>query len=285
MTTMHASTLCRRELGLLEATVLHTYNDATGTPTIGTGHTAAAGSPIPTPGLTITAAQADAILAADLAKIYEPAVNRRVTVPLATFEFDAVLLLTYNIGEGNLAKSDLLRCLNAGDRVGAAAGFSHFITSHGQVLDGLRTRRATERTIFLTGTYPGLKPAPGQTTAEMSDAVTLVEGAKGDAVEHLQTELKTLGFFTALSDGNFGPLTKHAVQAFQRAHGLGDDGIAGIKTGLALEAALRPPVPAVAIAAAKPAITTAPAAPLILPAAKTFTWSERLHILATGKAA
>ena len=78
---MHASTLARRELGGLEATILHTYPDATGTPTIGTGHTAAAGPPVPTPGMTITATQADATLAVDLAKVYDPAVNRRVKEP------------------------------------------------------------------------------------------------------------------------------------------------------------------------------------------------------------
>lgn len=290
---MHASTLCRRELSLLEGNILHAYQDPVGIWTLGVGHTAAAGPPVPTLGMTITAGQSDAILAADLAKVYEPAVDRRVTVPLAQYERDAVILLAYNIGEGNLAKSDLLRCLNAGDKAGAAAGFSHFTTSRGVQLAGLVKRRATERTIFLTGTYPGLKPDAGQTTAEMSAAVTLAQGSKGDAVEHLQTELKTLGYFITTPDGNFGPLTKAAVQAFQRAHGLGDDGIAGIKTGLALEAALRPPVPAVAIAAKdpmpqpKPPATPvpAPAGPHILPAPAKLSWSARLRILFTGKAA
>ena len=202
---MHASTLARRELAVLEATILHWYPDATGTWTCCTGHTAAAGPPVYVAGQTFTAVQADTILAVDLAKVYEPAVNRRVKVPLTQYEFDAVLILTYNIGEANLAKSDLLRCLNAGDKAGAAAGFSHFTTSHGKQLTGLVSRRATERTIFLTGTYPGLKPASGQTTAEMAHTVTLGQGAKGEAVTHLQTELKTLGFLTAAADGVFGP--------------------------------------------------------------------------------
>ena len=295
--SMHASTLCRRELALLEGNILHTYNDAVGVPTIGCGHTAAAGPPVPTPGMTITVAQADTILAVDLAKVYEPAVARRVTVPLTQYEFDAVLILTYNIGEGNLAKSDLLRCLNAGDKAGAAAGFSHFTTSHGKQLAGLVSRRATERTIFLTGTYPGLKPVAGQTTAEMAHTVTLGRGATGDAVTHLQTELKTLGFLTVAPDGVFGPLTKQAVQAFQRAHGLSDDGIAGLKTGMAIEAALRPPAPAVAIAASKdpmpqlkpvtPPVVPSPGTtgPHLLPAPAKLSFWARLRILFTGKAA
>ena len=293
MTTMHASTLCRRELALLEGTILHAYQDPVGVWTIATGHTAAAGPPVPTPGMTITAAQADAILAVDLAKVYEPAVSRHVKVPLTTNEADALILLTYNIGEANLAKSDLLRCLNSGDKAGAAAGFSHFTTSHGKQLAGLVSRRATERTIFLTGTYLGLKPVAGQTTAEVAHTVTLGRGSTGDAVTHLQTELKTLGFLTQAPDGVFGPLTKQAVQAFQRAHGLSDDGIAGLKTGMAIEAALRPPVPAVAIAASKdpmpqpkPSAAPAPkpAGPHILLATPKLSWAARLRIFFTGRA-
>lgn len=295
MAVMHASTLCRRELALLEGTILHWYRDATQTWTCCTGHTAAAGPPVYAASQTFTAVQGDAILAVDLAKVYEPGVARRVTVPLTQYEFDALLLLTYNIGEGNLAKSDLLRCLNAGDKAGAAEGFSHFTTSHGKQLAGLVSRRATERTIFLTGTYPGLKAAAGQTTAEMAHAVTQGQGAKGEAVTHLQTELKTLGFLTA-ADGVFGPLTKQAVQAFQRAHGLSDDGIAGLKTGMAIEAALRPPVPAVAIAAHKepmpqpkpPAAPSVPspgaAGPHLLPAPAKLSWAARLRVLFTGRA-
>ena len=291
---MHGSTLIRREIALQEGCILHAYKDATGTVTAMVGHTAAAGPPIPVMGQSYTQAQADVTLAADLAKTYEPAVTRHVKVPLTQYEFDAILCLTFNVGEGNLAKSDLLRCLNAGDKAGAAAGFSHFTTSHGKQLAGLVSRRATERTIFLTGTYPGLKPVAGQTTAEMAHAVTLGRGSTGEAVTHLQTELKTLGFLTAAADGVFGPLTKQAVQAFQRAHGLSDDGIAGLKTGMAIEAALRPPVPAVAIAASKdlmpqPKPPAAPAPKLTGPhnlgaQPKLSIWA-RLRILFTGKAA
>ena len=289
---MRASTLCRQELGLLEGTVLHWYPDATGNWTCCTGHTPAAGPPVYQAGQTFTAAQADTILAADLAKVYEPAMARQIKVPLAQYEWDAVELLTYNIGEANLAKSDLLRCLNVGDKAGAAAGFSHFTTSHGQQLAGLVSRRATERTIFLTGTYPGVKPAAGQSTAEMAGVVTLAQGSSGEAVTALQTDLKALGFLTTAADGDFGPLTKHAVQAFQRVHGLSDDGIAGLKTGMAIEAALHPPTSAAAIArlpmpTTKPPAVPSPgqAGPHNLPPAPKLSLLARLRILFTGKAA
>ena len=287
MPDLHASTLCRRELALLEATVLHWYRDATGTWTCCTGHTAAAGPPAYLVGQSFTAVQSDAILAADLGKVYEPAVARRVTVPLTQYEFDAIVLLTYNIGEGNLAKSSLLACLNRGDKAGAAEGFGHFTTSHGQQLAGLVKRRGIERQIFTSGIYPGVKPAPGHSTAEMAAAVTLGEGMTGDAVTRLQTDLKTLGFLPQKPDGKFGPLTKAAVQAFQRAHGLGDDGLAGLKTGVAIEAVLRPSVPVIAPKPKPVAALPSVAAVKGAPAANVHSPSlwVRLRFLFTGHAA
>lgn len=51
-----------------EAIVLSAYNDGTGTMTIGAGHTAAAGPPVPRSGLTITLTEAINIFRTDLAK-------------------------------------------------------------------------------------------------------------------------------------------------------------------------------------------------------------------------
>lgn len=50
------------------------------------------------------------------------------------------------------------------------------------------------------------------------------------AWNEIQTRLMTLGFDPGGIDGKFGPRTKSAVRAFQRAHGLVDDGIVGPKT-------------------------------------------------------
>ena len=57
---------------------------------------------------------------------------------------------------------------------------------------------------------------------------TLRQGDKGDAVADLQRALKIT------ADGDFGPGTKKAVVAFQKAHGMYADGIVGRNTWAAL---------------------------------------------------
>ena len=59
---------------------------------------------------------------------------------------------------------------------------------------------------------------------------TLREGDKGTQVRVLQWRLTDLGYACGKIDNVFGPKTKKAVQEYQRANGLEDDGIAGPKT-------------------------------------------------------
>jgi peptidoglycan hydrolase-like protein with peptidoglycan-binding domain len=62
----------------------------------------------------------------------------------------------------------------------------------------------------------------------------LREGSKGNAVITLQNVLKITGDYRNTVDGNFGPRTKTAVQAFQKRVGLVVDGIVGDRTWQAL---------------------------------------------------
>jgi peptidoglycan hydrolase-like protein with peptidoglycan-binding domain len=69
-----------------------------------------------------------------------------------------------------------------------------------------------------------------------SESVTsLKQGDCGPEVENLQRHLSAAGFEPGKLDGMFGPKTKAAVMAFQRARGLEVDGIAGPRTWSALD--------------------------------------------------
>ena len=47
---------------------------------------------------------------------------------------------------------------------------------------------------------------------------------------NIQQALKSAGYYQGTLDGKIGPMTKQAVQAFQRDHGLTADGVIGRKT-------------------------------------------------------
>lgn len=123
---------------------LKAYQDAVGVWTIGYGHT----GPDVTPGLVISQAQADALLARDLNR-FETGVTRLVSVPLNQNQFDALLSFSYNLGLGSLQNSTLLRLLNQRDYAGAAAQFPRWNKAGGKVLPGLTRRRAAEQALFL----------------------------------------------------------------------------------------------------------------------------------------
>jgi peptidoglycan hydrolase-like protein with peptidoglycan-binding domain len=68
---------------------------------------------------------------------------------------------------------------------------------------------------------------------------SLHQGSRSPAVSDLQTRLNDLSYRNAqghalATDGHFGPATRHAVEAFQRDHGLTPDGIVGRGTLSAL---------------------------------------------------
>ena len=69
---------------------------------------------------------------------------------------------------------------------------------------------------------------------------TLRQGSSGAAVKTLQQKLSSKGF-SLVADGQFGPKTRAAVLAFQRANGLVADGIVGPKTWAKLNAVSTPP--------------------------------------------
>lgn len=117
---MNLSPIGEAVLVAREGRRLAAYRDSVGVWTIGIGHTSAAGPPRVVPGLTITAAECDAIFARDV-EAYVAAVREGLTGAVGQHAFDALVSVCFNIGPAAFARSTFLKRLNAGDLPGARA--------------------------------------------------------------------------------------------------------------------------------------------------------------------
>jgi lysozyme len=122
------------------------YGEPNGTQSIGYGHNISPGESFG----TITRAMAVQMLEDDIMR-YALVVDSAISVPMSAEIFTALVSLTYNIGIGAFAGSDLLIKLNEGDYPGAANEFERWVHSAGKVLAGLVERRAIEQELFLSG--------------------------------------------------------------------------------------------------------------------------------------
>ncbi|MCL6752019.1 peptidoglycan-binding protein [Nostoc sp. CCCryo 231-06] len=120
-----------------------------------------------------------------------------------------------------------------------------------------------------------LELAQASSTVDPSLAVLRYGSRKSD-VQRLQTQLKQLGYYSGVVDGEYNASTEIAVAKFQKAKGLKVDGLAGLATKGRLEAALvaspivASPIvvsPIVASSAATSKPTTTPE-----PTEKGFVW-------------
>lgn len=121
------------------------YRDPVGIPTICYGHTATARL-----GQTLSQEECTALLETDLGAAFH-AVDTRVRVELPPSTRAALASFVYNVGEGAFARSTLLRKLNAGQMHAACYELDRWVYANGHRLNGLVTRRATERELCLAG--------------------------------------------------------------------------------------------------------------------------------------
>lgn len=118
--------------------------------TIGYGHTSGVNEKTP----PITTSQACELLLRDV-RAAEGAVSRLVSAALNDNQFSALVSFVFNLGEGNFAKSTLLRRLNGGMSQEAADEFRKWVygrdpsTGLPKKLPGLKSRRDAERALFL----------------------------------------------------------------------------------------------------------------------------------------
>lgn len=123
-----------------EGLKLEAYKCTSGIWTVGYGHT----GPDVVQGTKITQAQADELLAKDLAK-FENCVNANIKSKLTQNQFDSCVSLAYNIGCSAFAKSTLCRLINADPNDKAIEQqFLAWNKSKGIVSRGLVNRRVSE---------------------------------------------------------------------------------------------------------------------------------------------
>lgn len=115
------------------------YLDPVGIPTICAGHTATARI-----GQAVSTRTCERLLKEDTAEA-QAAVQRLVKVPITQRQYDELVDFTFNVGQGNLATSTLLKKVNAGDCWGAGSEFPKWRYAKGQELNGLLIRRNKNR--------------------------------------------------------------------------------------------------------------------------------------------
>jgi|TARA_R110001592_G_scaffold7653_1_gene42419 lysozyme len=125
-----------------EGCELTAYKCAAGVPTIGYGHIKGVSM-----GDTITQEQADEMFNHEMHE-YETYVNTAVTVPLSQNQYDAIVSWVFNLGNGNLLASTMLKVINSGDHAGVPAQIKRWNKAGGKVLDGLVRRREAEALLY-----------------------------------------------------------------------------------------------------------------------------------------
>ena len=158
---------------------LTAYKCPAGVPTIGYGHTSGVKM-----GQTITQAQADTYLKADLVK-FEKIVSNSLTKSVNQNQFDALVSFAYNIGN---CKS-IASLINSGKTQAAANKFIDFnkarVNGVLKELAGLTKRREEERKLFMTAVTGSNK-----TVSSKHDKVYYTI-KKGDTLSKIASTYKT----------------------------------------------------------------------------------------------
>lgn len=131
---------------------------------------------------TISKGESQAMFAMALAP-RESAVDRLCTVQPTQNQFDALVSLVYNIGEGAFAKSSILRFHNAGDFQAAATAFNLYnkarIDGALQPVKGLTNRRAREAALYASVDTEPTSSAPPKTAGLLALIFKILQAVFG----------------------------------------------------------------------------------------------------------
>ena len=203
---------------------LDAYKCPAGVWTIGYGHTAGVAC-----GQKISPAQAEAYLRADLEKYEKKVEKYESRYRWTQNEFDAMVSFAYNLGSIDKLTANGTRAKDV-----IAEKILLYNKAGGKVLAGLTKRRQEEREMFLAGKENSIVAAAGG-AADKVKRPTIRLGCRGVDVTYLQQRLTKKGYGVGKIDGDFGRKTENAVKAYQKDHGLKEDGIVGVKTWTSLE--------------------------------------------------
>ena len=241
-----------------EGVVTRAYRDVAGVWTIGVGHTAAAGKPKPSAGMTIAREEAFAILASDLSR-YERRVGAALPGASQTV-FDGAVSFDFNTGA--IHRASWVKALRDGDTPLARQRLMLWTKAGGRTIAGLVRRRSDEARLIFDGDYGtpvSVQPADDTLTTDL--AALGFTGA--DAVLRYQRSHPDL-----VADGIAGPATRAAIARDRAArHGAAAAGV-GALAGMA----------GTAIAGA-PAWATALVVGAVLVLVGGFAWRYRDELL------
>lgn len=134
-----------------EGLSLKPYLDSVNIPTIGYGNTYyPTREKVTMSDTPITKEYATELLSYTAQKDFGSFINKVVKVKLNQNQFDALVSFAYNLGNGNLQNSTLLKKVNSGDFIGASNEFIKWNKVGKKELAGLTKRREKEKKLFLS---------------------------------------------------------------------------------------------------------------------------------------
>jgi lysozyme len=134
----------------LEGSRSRMYRDSAGLPTIGVGHLILASEPHLLTA-TLSGAQIRDLLERDVIR-FEQAVKNCVRIPLEQSQFDALVMLSFNIGASGFCNSTVVARINAKDtKERITEAWNRWKMAGGAIIPGLITRRAKEIDLYFNG--------------------------------------------------------------------------------------------------------------------------------------
>lgn len=216
---MHTSTRGIQFIERFEGRVLRAYRDPVGVWTIGAGLTAASGVVDPGPGMVLTEAEADRLLAEALAGRYEPAVTRAMP-GAAQHAFDGGVSFHFNTGA--ITRASWVPAWASGNLPAMRSRLLRWNRGGGRVLPGLTRRREAEARLIEFRDY-GV-PVPVQTPRGLA-RVTL--DLSPDEIAAARQALNARGYAPGADPRG---IAAESVRRFQADHDLTVDGILGRAT-------------------------------------------------------